>query len=165
VFIAVEISSGPSWEERSTLTKDHPSAPNHPRTICSRHNWPGHYFLLWGRNTIHLQPSVQIVSYQRRKGLNSSITFSDWHSQPRFPSCGHAEPNVDSRACVMRSPVGSSIEAGLELLCWMSIIIAHPQSGACLRCSVMGLSSSSHPSSARWHSKHVVLSGFVSYGL
>jgi hypothetical protein len=43
--------------------------------------------------------------------------------------------------------------------------MAQPQSGECFRCSSTGLSPSSQPSKARLHRKHVVLSGFVSYGL
>lgn len=113
---------------------------------------------------LHRKHLRQISTTRRKIDGQLYDTFSDWHTQPRFPSCGQSKPNVAVLACSIFSLVGSSISAGFELCRWISIIIAHPQFCESVKCSVIGLSSSSHPSSALSHRKHLVLSGFVSWG-
>lgn len=156
--------------QQKSLTKDHLWVPIHQETICSRRNWQGRCSLRLRKNTSRLQPSIANDTYQNACRKIETImdgdydTFSDWHTQPRFPSCGQNKPNVFVLASTILSLVGSSISAGFELCRWISIIIAHPQFCESVKCSVIGLSSSSHPSMALSHRKHLVLSGFVSWG-
>lgn len=104
----------------AALTKDHLTLPIHPMTTCSKDNLLDRGFPHWGRNTSQLRPSIQRSPLVHLCTVTSEstglrLTFSDWHSQPRFPSWGHPIANVALRASTIEELVGSSISAGFDV--------------------------------------------------
>lgn len=94
---------------------------------------------------------------------DTSHTCLTLHTQPFLSSCGHLSANVAVRASIMVVFNGYSWRSP-ESCAPIDATIAHPHSGACLRCSTSGSSSSSQPSSDFLHRKHATLSGLTGDG-
>ena len=148
-----------------SLTKDHLQVPSHPFQDCSTRISHNHRSLLSDSKTTPMRPSEGRVLAKFVSLEISDLTFLILQVQPRLFSWGQLDPNVIIRALSKCSAdIFSRISQPSSLSNSMATLIAHPQSGACFKCSTMALSPASHPSRLLWQRKHDVLSGLPSVG-
>ena len=91
MFLTKQVRGSHLRKARGTLTMGHPLPPTHPTIAYSKHSSLDLGFPHEGRNTILLQPSTistrsQNTAEENKTAIISEYTFSDWHTQPRFPS-------------------------------------------------------------------------------